>query len=182
MRRILLLFIVTIAAITLSAQEEPTRIEARGDLNKDGISDMVVVTTDSTRTVLSIYFGTTEGQQQLWKTYDNVIPIAEDENTSIDTSLEITAKGVLLISWQIFASMGGWESDRNSYYYRYQNGDFYLIGYESRSLQRNTGDMETISENYLTWKRQVVKENAMDDSAPKKEKWTRLAKRPLKKL
>ena len=172
--------------------------EATGDLNKDGIADLVVVATpdfkENTKTrddgyvynfnqpLLAVYFGTAEGKMQLWRQYDQVIPARQDEYVSIDASLTVTEKGVLRISLETFASMGGWGTENSNFSYRYQNGDFNLIGKEYRSMSRNTGEMETTSENYLTWRRQVVKENAFDDNIPKKEKWTKLPKKPLEKL
>ena len=174
--------------------------EAQGDLNKDGFNDLVVVATpnfkEKTKTrddgyvynfnqpILAIYFGSAEGLLQLWQTYDQVIPAREDEYFSIDASLMITEKGVLRISLETFSSWGSWSSDDYNFSYRYQNGDFYLIGKETHSLSRNTGDVEIVSENYLTWKRQVVKENVMEDGkdTPKVEKWSRLSKKPLEKL
>ena len=172
--------------------------EATGDLNKDGIADLVVVATpdfkENTKTrddgfvynfnqpLLAVYFGMAEGKMQLWRKYDQVIPARPDEYVSIDASLTITEKGVLRISLETFASMGGWGSENSNFSYRYQNSDFYLIGKENRSMSRNTGEMETTSENYLTWRRQVVKENVFDDDKPKTEKWTKLPKKPLEKL
>ena len=172
--------------------------EATGDLNKDGIADLVVVATpdfkENTKTrddgyvynfnqpLLAVYFGTAEGKMQLWRQYDRVIPARQDEYVSIDASLTVTEKGVLRISLETFASMGGWGTENSNFSYRYQNGDFNLIGKEYQSMSRNTGEMETTSENYLTWRRQVVKENAFDDNIPKKEKWTKLPKKPLEKL
>ena len=172
--------------------------EATGDLNKDGIADLVVVSTpdfkENTKTrddgfvynfnqpLLAVYFGMAEGKMQLWRKYDQVIPARPDEYVSIDASLTITEKGVLRISLETFASMGGWGSENSNFSYRYQNSDFYLIGKENRSMSRNTGEMETTSENYLTWRRQVVKENVFDDDKPKTEKWTKLPKKPLEKL
>jgi hypothetical protein len=172
--------------------------EATGDLNKDGIVDLVVVATpdfkENTKTrddgyvynfnqpLLAVYFGTAEGRLQLWRQYDQVVPARPDEYVSIDVSLTITEKGVLRISLETFASMGGWGTENSNFSYRYQNGDFNLIGKEYQSMSRNTGEMETTSENYLTWRRQVVKENAFDDNIPKKEKWTKLPKKPLEKL
>ena len=163
--------------------------EATGDLNKDGIADLVVVATpdfkENTKTrddgfvynfnqpLLAVYFGTAGGKMQLWRQYDQVIPARPDEYVSIDTNLTITEKGVLRISLETFASMGGWGQD----------GDFYLIGKENQSMSRNTGEMETTSENYLTWRRQVVKENVFEDSnVPKTEKWTKLPRKSLEKL
>ena len=172
--------------------------EATGDLNKDGIADLVVVATpdfkENTKTrddgfvynfnqpLLAVYFGTAEGKMQLWRQYDQVIPARQDEYVSIDASLTITEKGVLRIALETFSSMGGWGSENCNFSYRYQDGDFYLIGKESRNMSRNTGEMETTSENYLTWRRQVVNENVFDDDKPKKEKWTKLPKKPLEKL
>ena len=173
--------------------------EATGDLNKDGIADLVVVATpdfkENTKTrddgfvynfnqpLLAVYFGTAGGKMQLWRQYDQVIPARPDEYVSIDTNLTITEKGVLRISLETFASMGGWGTEHSNFSYRYQDGDFYLIGKENQSMSRNTGEMETTSENYLTWRRQVVKENVFEDSnVPKTEKWTKLPRKLLKKL
>ena len=173
--------------------------EATGDLNKDGIADLVVVATpdfkENTKTrddgfvynfnqpLLAVYFGTAGGKMQLWRQYDQVIPARPDEYVSIDTNLTITEKGVLRISLETFASMGGWGTEHSNFSYRYQDGDFYLIGKENQSMSRNTGEMETTSENYLTWRRQVVKENVFEDSnVTKTEKWTKLPKKPLEKL
>ena len=173
--------------------------EATGDLNKDGIVDLVVVATpnfkENTKTrddgyvynfnqpLLAVYFGTAEGKMQLWRQYDQVIPARQDEYVSIDANLTITEKGVLRISLETFASMGGWGTENSNFSYRYQDGDFYLIGKENQSMSRNTGEMETTSENYLTWRRQVVKENVFEDSnVPKTEKWTKLPRKSLEKL
>ncbi len=173
--------------------------EATGDLNKDGIADLVVVATpdfkENTKTrddgfvynfnqpLLAVYFGTAEGKLQLWRQYDQVVPARPDEYVSIDASLTITEKGVLRISLETFASMGGWGTEHSNFSYRYQDGDFYLIGKENQSMSRNTGEMETTSENYLTWRRQVVKENVFEDSnVPKTEKWTKLPRKSLEKL
>ena len=173
--------------------------EATGDLNKDGIADLVVVATpnfkENTKTrddgyvynfnqpLLAVYFGTAEGKMQLWRQYDQVIPARQDEYVSIDANLTITEKGVLRISLETFASMGGWGTENSNFSYRYQDGDFYLIGKENQSMSRNTGEMETTSENYLTWRRQVVKENVFEDSnVTKTEKWTKLPRKSLEKL
>lgn len=167
------------AACGLQAQDK-----AEGDLNKDGISDLVeIVKTEGQQPVLNIYFGTADGRQQLWRSYKEVIPVSEVEGQILDVAMMITPKGVLRFDIDSFMSMGGYGNYGSSYSFRFQNGDFFLIGKDTRSMMRNTGDMETISENYLTWKRQLVKDNAFAESdVPKKEKWTRLKKVPLQKL
>ena len=171
--------------------------EAQGDLNKDGIPDLVVVATpddvENTTTrsdgyvynfnqpILAIYFGTAQGQFHQWKAYDNVIPGDDSENCHNDVSLEITDRGVIRISIQLFCSAGSYGVSTDTYSFRYQNGDFYLIGMDKEEMQRNTGKITLVSENYLTWKRQTTVSNAFDDSAPI-EKWTKITRKALEKL
>ena len=171
--------------------------EAQGDLNKDGIPDLVVVATPDdventiTRSdgyvynfnqpILAIYFGTAQGQFHQWKAYDNDIPDDDSENCHNDVSLEITDRGVIRISIQLFCSAGSYGVSTDTYSYRYQNGDFFLIGMDKEEMQRNTGTITLVSENYLTWKRQMKESNAFDDSAPT-EKWTKITRKTLEKL
>ena len=170
--------------------------EAQGDLNKDGIMDLVVVATpdyeENTLTredgyvynfnqpILAIYFGTDQGLQQ-WKRYDKVMPADESENCHHDIGLEITSRGTLRISIQLFCSMGSYGMSTDTYTYRYQDSDFHLIGMEQEEMMRNTGECTTVSENYLTWKRQVVKSNIAETESAT-EKWSKLPKKPLEKL
>ena len=172
--------------------------EAQGDLNKDGILDLVVVATPDfeenlktrddgyvynfNQPILAIYFGAGQGQLQLWKQYDNVIPADESENCSHDITLEITNRGTLRIAISLFCRAGSYGASVDTYTYRYQQGDFYLIGMDNEEMQRNTGESTIVSENYLTWKRQVKTSNVFDDNVPSTEKWTRLPKKPLKRL
>lgn len=173
-----------------------THQEVMGDLNKDGIRDLVVVakpnfkenmkTRDDgyeynfNKPILAIYFGKTAGGFQLWKQYKELFP-ADDEWSSVEISLGITEKGALNISTSTFSSGGSYDNGDTRYTYRYQNGDFYLIGKESTSMSRNIGDLETVSENYLTWKRQIITDNVFEEGK-KKEVWSKLTKQPLKKL
>ena len=172
--------------------------EVQGDLNKDGFIDLVVVATPDfkenlktrddgyvynfNQPILAIYFGAGQGQLQLWKQYDNVIPADESENCSHDITLEITNRGTLRIAISLFCRAGSYGASVDTYTYRYQQGDFYLIGMDNEEMQRNTGESTIVSENYLTWKRQVKTSNVFDDNVPSTEKWTRLPKKPLKRL
>jgi hypothetical protein len=154
-----------------------THDEVTGDLNKDGIADLVV----NAKRILAIYFGHADGKMTLWRQYDQVLPVDEDENCTHEITLEITDRGVLKMTTNLSCSAGGWGTYIDRYFYRYQNGDFFLIGKENEEIRRNTGEVKTISDNYLTWKRQVKTENFSDDTPPK-EKWSRLPKKPLEKL
>lgn len=170
--------------------------EALGDLNKDGVKDLVVLAKPNFKEnmqtrddgyeynfnpyILAIYFGQAEGDFQQWKQYEDLFE-PDSEWTTNDVDVEITERGTLNISTNFFASAGSWGTNQTKYTYRYQNGDFYRIGKESSDMMRNTGEMTTVSENYLTWKRQTIKDNAFEDVV-KKETWSKLTKQPLEKL
>lgn len=170
--------------------------EAEGDLNKDGIKDLVVLAKPNFKEnmqtrddgyeynfnpyILAIYFGQAEGGFKQWKQYEDMFE-PDSEWSSVDVDIEITERGTLNISPDHFASAGSYGTSQTTYTFRFQNGDFYLIGKESTEMSRNTGEMTTVSENYLTWKRQTVEDNAFEE-VKKKEKWEKMEKEPLKKL
>lgn len=173
--------------------------EVSGDLNKDGRADLVVIATPNyeelivkrddgyerncNQPVLAVYLATADGMLKQWKQYGEVLPANDIDNEfcSWDTSLEVTERGALIITVQPDCSAGSYFTHIDRYTYRFQNGDFHLIGMENEDIQRNTGDVTVNSENYLTWKRQVKKSNFSEDTPPV-EKWTRLTKKPLEKL
>ena len=172
--------------------------ESQGDLNKDGITDLVVIATPDyeenlkrrddgyvynfNQPILAIYFGNAQGLFNQWRQYDNVIPADDNEYCSHDIALTVTERGTLRIAVGVWCSAGSYGTSTDTYIYRYQKGDFYLIGKDTEEMMRNTGEINIVSENYLTWKRQVTTSNAFDDKAPATEKWSRLPKKALEKL
>lgn len=173
------------------------KIEAQGDLNQDGKTDLVVFTkphtpektepnndisaeNDFNQGILAIYFGQNDGTFKLFKQYKDLI-MADDEYMNIETDIKINRKGSLIIDINSFASAGSYTNGSSKYTYRYQNNDFYLIGKDESTLHRATGEEETVSENYLTWKKLVITDNAFENGK-RKEKWHQLNKKPLEKL
>ena len=169
----------------------------QGDLNRDGIADLVVIATpcleekmttledgyvyNFNQPVLAIYWGKKNGGFSLYKQYGDVIPARPSEFLSITPSIDITPKGVLKISMEYFASAGSWSQPTTTYLFRYQNGDFYLIGKDENELARNTGETVETSENYLTCKRCVTTGNAFNNKKPV-AKWSRMPEAPLRRL
>lgn len=170
---------------------------SEGDLNKDGIRDLALLATTAecstievdeegdtlrmSQPVFAVYFGTPEGYYNRWREYPEMMPIS-DNYISNDISLEITDRGVLRISVETFASMGGWSSYDDTYTYRFQDGDFFLIGRDSRELARNTGKMVTTSYNFITRKKQTITDNAFEEDFKPTEKWEKLPAEPLQRM
>ena len=79
----------------------------------------------------------------------------------------------------------GWFSTElgyNVFKFRWQDNDFYLIGYDAYSRHRMTGEENTYSYNFLTWRENIVTETPVDDEksdeTTKKSVWKRLHKQP----
>lgn len=171
---------------------------AWGDLNQDGLKDVVVVATpriaenmrvrddgyeyNFNSPVMGIYFGTKEGKLNLYKEYENTIPGTEDESYFIELEMDISEKGVLSLNIEHFYTAGATNTDYNKFLYRYQDNDFYLIGEDTGSLSRPSGESEEVSINYLTHKKQTVISNAFDENAEDEETWETIPEEPLEKL
>ena len=169
-----------------------------GDLNHDGTADLVLVATpnfpekqqkrddgyvyDFNQPILAIYWGSGDGTFKLYKQYPEILPVNQDEYGSIDYSLNITKKGVLQLHIEGFFSVGSTNTPKHSYVYRYQNGDFYLIGEETSEFSRTTGEAVAVSNNYLTHKSLKTVSNGFDDSIRPRTTWSKLPNSPLRPL
>ncbi len=174
-----------------------THKEACGDLNKDGLEDLVVMAVSNdekglrkrddgyvynlNQPVLAIYFGQADGTLSRWKEYPTLLLANASESITYNYSLKVTPKGALIISVEPFASAGTWQQSTYSFTYRYQDGDFYLIGKDEDSYARNSGEGEQSSYNYLTHRSLRTSYNVFEDKKPV-EKWTKIAAEPLHRL
>lgn len=170
----------------------------QGDLNNDGIQDLVICATprnpenmmtrddgyeyNFNEPVLAIYFGQNGEKYSLFKEYPNTIPGAEDEFSFITVEPEITEKGVLKFDVEVYYSAGSSQTGQDSYLYRFQDDDFYLIGSETGSFSRYSGEAEEVSNNYLTKKQKTTTSNVFDDKVEPTETWSDLPDEPLEKL
>jgi hypothetical protein len=166
-----------------------------GDLNSDGIADLVLIATpcnkEKMRTredgyvynfnqpELAIYWGDKNGKFNLFKQYDNVIPANEDEFSFITPTIDITKEGTLKIMLEYFYSAGSWVQPNTTHVFRYQNGDFFLIGKDVIELERNTGKTFDTSENYLTRKRTVTTTRPKRKTVNKRSRLPKAALKPL---
>ena len=170
---------------------------ATGDLNKDGIEDFVLLVRSNdpayikTRDdgfeynfnplFLAVYFGSPSGVYKRFKVWHDTVSGREDEYTDITNELSITPKGAIDISVSSRSSMGTAATGGSTYRYRFQSGDFYLIGEESSWLNRMTGEGESTSINYLTGQKEITTGNMIEEKDLKTKK-VKIKKEPLRLL
>ena len=166
-----------------------------GDLNADGIADLVLIATPCNKEkmktrddgyvynfnepILAIYWGDKNGNFKLFKQYDDVIPESEDEFISITPALDIDKNGALKIVLEFFATAGSYTTPTTTHVFRYQKGDFFLVGKDVVELERTTGKTVTISDNYLTRKRTVITERPKRKAITKRSRLPKAALKPL---
>lgn len=168
-----------------------------GDLNKDGQDDLLLLLRmddrrnvlkneglgqdpfDTNPRILAVAFGTgqsftlgLENHTLIARTEDPVMddPVGESGGVAIE-------RGTLKVSLYSFASAGSWSAGSSTFRFRHGKRGFELIGYDSSSTQRNTGEVEQVSINYLTGKVQISTGTISDDKL--KDKWRKIPKKKL---
>lgn len=101
---------------------------------------------------------------------------SEENPTLMDPFSEIKIKNnILKIESQYAQSAGSWEAQKLEYIFRFQQNHFELIGINSLSFMRNTGEGEKLSINLSTKKVQKVTGNIIEENQSKyKEKWAKV--------
>lgn len=169
---------------------------AYGDLNKDGVKDAVIVIQhkDSISMVNSLEDSVLTQPRMLLilfkKPVDSSFKLVEQSNSFIlkhdnpamdDPFQKLSIKnGILEIKYHLFYNMGSWYVTNTAYKFRYQQGQFVLIGADNSSFHRATHDFEDYSYNFLTKKRVLTKGN--DNKGNKKTSWKTLNILELKTL
>lgn len=170
---------------------------ATGDLNKDGIEDFVLIVRPNdpahikTRDdgfeynfnplFLAVYFGSPSGVYKRFKVWQDTVSGREDEYTDITNELSITPKGAIDISVSSWSSMGTAATGGSTYRYRFQSGDFYLIGEESTWGNRLAAEWERTSINYLAGQKEVTSGDLIT-RRNLKTKQVKIKKEPLRLL
>lgn len=166
-----------------------------GDLNKDGLSDVVLLikkkdnmnlvendfgdVVDRNRRGIIILFQTANGYELASKNYECFSSENEDGGVYYAPELEVEVKkGLLYFSYR-HGRYGYW-----TYTFRYQKGDFELIGYDV--VEANGPVFEKITSiNFSTKKKQVkvnTNENASGEDEKYRETWSNIANKPMIRL
>jgi hypothetical protein len=171
-----------------------------GDLDGDHVDDLVLVLHDHDKAnvidntgglgdpvfdtnprILAIAFGKPGGGFDLVVQNHTLIP--RHDNPAADDYLDGVSieRGTLRVKLHLFVSAGSWSTSNVAYAFRFQSGRFELIGYDGETVQRNTGETETVSVNYLTGKLKLTT-GTIDNDKPTKVVWQALPPRPRPRL
>lgn len=148
---------------------------AFGDLNRDSLQDCAIIlqyadsveilkadedTVLTQPRVLLIFFKTEKGHFRLIH-QNNSFVLNHHSPTMDDPYQDLTiTKGALRLKFQLFYTMGSWYVTDLLYIFRYEDGEFVLIGADYYSLHRASRDFEQYSFNFLTKKRSYTKGKA----------------------
>jgi hypothetical protein len=180
-------------------------VKRTGDLNGDGKPDLVLVIKqnnsrnvirhdamgrnpfDTNPRILAVAFAR-DGGYAIAVENHTLIPRPEfptmddplDPNGVQPGGVEVKG-GTLRVTLGRFMSAGGWGMARSTFTFRWQNGRFELIGFDSRETQRNTGEIVDTSVNFSTGRMSVTRMN-MENDAPGKPQWSRLPRGQLRSI
>ena len=170
-------------------------LTTNGDLNRDKLEDTVIVIEKEDKKnikkndgfgpeelnlnprILLVLFKQKDGTYILASKNDKGFIKSEgnDDNPALMDTLDdiIIKNNVLKIVFNYFMSAGSWNTSSDTYIFRFQNNVFELIGYESDSYMRNTGEEEKVSINFSTNKvKSTTGGNMFEDAKDKpKDKW-----------
>lgn len=165
-------------------------VRSEGDLNHDGQTDFAFVLRQSdpkniknemntNPRALVVIFAETAHKYKLILEHRTFIP--PNDNPDIDDPLGGISirRGNLGVTFHYWSSAGSWSTGDTTLTFRYQDGCFHLIGYDSFSMHRATLKEFQTSINYLTGKK---KETSSGGEDSRKKNTTTASKLPIKPL
>ncbi|WP_201860371.1 hypothetical protein [Microvirga soli] len=175
-------------------------VQSSGDLNRDGNPDLILVLRqnnpanviedfeglgekpfDTNPRILAIAFRDgLSGRFDLQLENHTLIPgrtepVADDPFDK-ERGIAVVRDGFQVrLNWFMIA--GGWETFNTTYTFRHRSGGFELIGYDRKETHRGSGDMTSLSINYLT--RKVKKATGHISRDAEKTRWQTLPQGPV---
>jgi hypothetical protein len=169
-----------------------------GDLNRDGVPDLVLLLRqddpknlmthdalgenplDTNPRILAVAFGRASpaGYVLMLQNHTLIprreVPVVSDPLEDGGVTIE---RGTLRVKLNYWTSAGGWGTTASNYTFRYQNQRFELIGFDRTEFMRNSGESRDTSINYSTGKMSISATSMENDK--KKVRWRTLPRRAL---
>ena len=171
----------------------------KADLNSDGRDDLIFVreeddskkitkelpANDGVRNynprVLTVLLAEEAGFRKLGEYAKLIPPAFDDEWQHFDDRFSgiSVKKGILTVGFRYWSSAGTWWMSMESYKFRLEAGRLRLIGSETDSFHRGSGEKDLVSTNYLTAKvKRTSGLNEFDEKESKPEvEWETLPSR-----
>jgi len=163
-----------------------------GDLDKDGLSDLVLIIRQNDpklviegngnpRTIVVALKQAGGGYLRIAQN-DQIIPVAggamvdDPIDNASDSSLTID-KGVMRLNISFWASAGTWDTFNRTFSFRLKGVQLRLIGYDNHHVHRGSGALDIVIINYLTRRKKTETGSIEDDHVP--EVWSRITRKPL---
>jgi len=151
--------------------------EGNGDLNGDGIPDLMLVLhmndprnviknsdlNTNPRMLVIAFADKATNKYSLALANHTLIPRNDSpvmEDYFNDAKI---IKGTIQVSLVESSNVGSWSTSNTKFTFKYLDGCFKLIGYDSMETQRNTGETNDVSINYLTRKAKIARGNMEND-------------------
>ncbi|WP_439534382.1 hypothetical protein [Polymorphobacter sp.] len=182
------------SAVSAAAFAPPgwdVEIAVEGDLNGDGQPDLAAVlkgadpdcivevegvTTpmDTNPRLLLVAFRRKTGFD-LQAANVAVIPRADDPymDDPLDAEALAIRRGILSLGLIYWRSMGGWTSYSSVLSFRWNGKQMRLIGFDRETLQRNSGQTETLSVNFVS-RRASLANGSIEEDPDRLKRWQRI--------
>jgi uncharacterized protein len=147
----------------LEVLEWTEELSADGDINGDGILDLVILTQKkpSSSKAFEIYLGSkSEGYKKVFES-SVLVPAVEENQFHPLEAIEINDKGVLSLYFEKAYTMGSWMRKTHTYRIRLEDGRFRVIGHDYLSHYRNQNSSYAESWNFLS--RRMLEEKVSED-------------------
>lgn len=171
----------------------------KGDLNGDGWPDLVAIlkgrdpncivtnagvpnAIDTNPRQLLVAFGSKSGFV-LRAISATIIPRIDDPymDDPFDPDALTIRRGVLSLGLNYWRSMGGWRSYSTKLSFRWDGKQMRLIGYDRDALQRNSGETEVVSINFVTGRASIIK-GSLEDDIEDNRQWQRIPAQKIETL